>query len=146
MNDTAELPLELPEPDISPAQVEQLVTVLRDGWRQPRLGETAKEQARREHGWLTAKEIAAQMGAGIGDRQVREIASAAAPAVVSYPGSPGYKLWQLCSVEEINHAIEAFESQGSDMLKRAVTYRRAYHRRFRGCQTGEAANGGGDLI
>ena len=55
--------------------------------------------------------------------------------IVSFPGSPGYKLWANCSVEEINHAIEAFESQARDMIKRANLFRRAYHRRFRGAPT-----------
>jgi hypothetical protein len=122
MVEASELPLVLPEPDVSPAQVEQLVAVLRAAG-----------------GWLTAREIAATMGEGTSDREVRAIASAACPAVVSFPGSKGYKLWQLCTVAEITHAIEAFESQGSDMIKRAVLYRQAYHRRFRGAP-GEAAS------
>lgn len=112
---TLELSLTLPEPDITPAEIEQLVAVLREAGA-----------------WLTAKEIAARIGDGANERSVRAIASAACPAIVSFPGSRGYKLWQLCSVAEINHCIEAFESQGRDMIKRAVVYRQAYHRRFRG--------------
>lgn len=82
-------------------------------------------------GWQTAAELAVRSG-GWSDRKVRLIASAAVPGVVSYPGSPGYKLWAECSVEEINHAIEAFESQARDMAGRAIFYRQAYHGRFRG--------------
>jgi hypothetical protein len=115
MNRTDELPLTLPSPEVSADEVAQLVEVL--------------EQA---GDWLTAKEIAGRMGDSMSDRSVRQIASAAAPAVVSFPGSKGYKLWRLCTVGEITHCIDAFESQGRDMIKRAVLYRQAYHRRFRG--------------
>ncbi len=115
LDTTAELALKLPEPAVSPAEVEQLVAVLREA------GD-----------WRTARELAAALGEGANERSVRLVASVACPAVVSFPGSRGYKLWQLCSIEEIDHAIEAFESQGRDMLKRAVLYRQAYHKRFRG--------------
>jgi hypothetical protein len=113
-----ELGLTLPAPAISEAEVAMLVKVLRE-----------------EGAWLTAKEIANRLGmreTDASERHVRKIASAACPAVVSFPGSKGYKLWELCEVAEINHCIEAFESQGRDMIKRAVLYRQAYHRRFRG--------------
>ncbi len=123
MTTTAELALVLPAPEFSVEEIEALIAVLREG------AASALPEAR---GWLTAKEIAARMAEGTTDRAVRKLASAACPQVVSFPGSPGYKLWQLCTVEEINHCIGAFESQGKDMLKRAVLYRQAYHRRFRG--------------
>jgi hypothetical protein len=114
MNDALDLGFRLPAPEVAPEQVEQLVAVLRDSG-----------------GWMTAVEIAARIE-GASERRIRKIASAAAPAVVSFPGSPGYKLWAACSVDEINHAIEAFEAQATDMIKRANLYRKAYHRRFRG--------------
>ncbi len=125
MNETAELPLALPEPEISAAEMERLVALLADlkSWQ---------DKHEERDGWATAHELATKLGDEVSDRWVRKVASAACPAIVSFPGSRGYKLWQLCTVEEINHCIESFESQGSDMLKRAVVYRRAYHRRFRG--------------
>ena len=112
---TSELELRLPAPAATPEEVARLVEVLREA------GD-----------WLPAKEIAARMAASANERSVRLVASVACPAVVSYPGSKGYKLWQLCTIEEIDRCIEAFESQGRDMIKRAVLYRQAYHRRFRG--------------
>ena len=115
-----ESPLDLPEPEISVEQVAELLAVLAKGPADPE----AK-------GWMTAAEIAPQIP-DTTEREVRKIASAACPQVVSFPGSRGYKLWQDCSVEEIAHCIEAFKSQARDMLKRAVVYRQAYHRRFRG--------------
>jgi hypothetical protein len=112
----------VPEPEVSEAEIARLVAVLREA------GD-----------WLTAREIAARMGEGVSDRAVRAIASAAAPAVVSFPGSKGYKLWQLCTVAEVSHAIEAIESQGKDMIKRAVLYRQAYHRRWHGAPEGNGS-------
>ena len=125
IDNTAELALKLPEPAVSAAEIEQLVAVLRELSRRP-------TDPDRKPGWFTAAEIATEMGDDATDRHVRKLASAACPAVVSFPGSPGYKLWQLCSVDEIDHCIAAFESQGRDMMKRGILYRPAYHRRFRG--------------
>ncbi len=127
-DNTTELGLELPAPEVSPEQVEQLVNVLVRG-----LHWLPEEERTKANGWMTAAQIASQINEGrMSDRLVRKIAGAAAPAVVSYPGSPGYKLWGACTVDEINHAIEAFEAQATDMIKRANLYRSAYHRRFRG--------------
>lgn len=131
MNQQAEIALKLPEPAVKAVEVEAFVAVLR--------GAKVPEEAK---GWLTAAQIAA-LREGWTERKVRAIASVACPVVVSFPGSPGYKLWALCSVEEIHHCIEAFESQGRDMYRRALTYRRAYHRRFRG---GPAGVGQGELL
>lgn len=84
---------------------------------------------RQATGWMTAREISEALGDTINDRKVRKVASAAAPQIVSYPGSPGYRLFSRCTVEEINHCINATESQGNDMIKRSVLYRTAYHQR-----------------
>jgi hypothetical protein len=144
MRDTDQLALRLPEasgPEVSAAEIAQLIDVLRNGWQRARPGETEAERARRESGWLTAVEIAALIGGEIDDRRVRKIASAARPAVVSFPGSKGYKAWELCTIDEAGHCIETFESQGSEMIKSAVLYRQAYHRRFRGAPGGACQGG-----
>lgn len=118
MEATAELALVLPAPKVTEEEIARLVGVLKAAGT-----------------WLTAAEIAGRMG-NVSDRTVRLIASAACPSVVSFPGSKGYKLWDLCTVPEISHCIEAFESQGRDMIKRAVQYRQAYHRRYRTAPSG----------
>ena len=82
--------------------------------------------------WQTADSLAVALGDKWTDRKVRAVARASAPGIVSYPGSPGYKLWSECSVEEIDRTIAAFESQATDMTARALLYRDAYFRRFRG--------------
>lgn len=127
--ETLDLGLKLPAPDATPEQVEQLMIALRAGLHWP-----PEEECNAAAGWMTATQLAAQIS-GWTDRKVRKVAAVAAPAVVSYPGSPGYKLWAACTVEEINHAIEAMEAQAGDMIKRAQVYRLAYHRRFRGTVT-----------
>ena len=89
---------------------------------------------------MTAGEIAERMFGRTSDtleRRVRKIASTARPAVVSFPGSPGYNLWERCTVDEINHGIESLESQGRDMIRQAHIYRVAYHGRFRGAKTAD---------
>lgn len=113
MIDQLALPIRAPAPVVSIENVRAVVAVLKEC--------TA---------WLTAEQIATQTG--FSDRKVRLVAAAAMPQIVSFPGSPGYRLFEHCTIEEINHCIESFESQGRDMLKRAVLYRQAYHRRFRG--------------
>ena len=107
-----DLAVKTPAPEVTPEQVEKLVAVLRES-----------------PGWMTAKQIAEKLA--LSERLTRKIASASAPSIVSFPGSPGYKLWAFCTVEEIDHAIEAFQAQATDMIKRANVYRQAYHRRFR---------------
>lgn len=107
-----------PAPAVSTDEVARVIEVLRRG----------KE-------WMTAKEIALALGVQptpSQERRIRAAASVAMPAIVSYPGSPGYRLWSACSVAEIQHAIAAFETQGKEMIKRGVLYRRAYHAGHRG--------------
>lgn len=113
---TTELGFQLSSPKAGPVvtseQVERLVKILED-----------------DGGWVCASDIGGRAGAGMSDRTIRAAANAACPQVISYPGSPGYKLMKFCTVEEINHCIAAFQSQGTEMLKRANLITRAYHRR-----------------
>lgn len=127
---SAELSLTLPEPEVSLAEVQQLVAALVEMTAQP--PDTPNGSRNRPAGWFTAAEIATKLGDDWSDREVRKVASAAGAGIVSFPGSPGYKLWGECTVAEIDHCIDAFESQARDMIKRAHGYRLAYHRRFRG--------------
>ena len=83
-------------------------------------------------GWMTAAKLEALAGGTKDDRKIRAIARAAAPSIFSYPGSPGYKLWSECSMEELNHGLSAMESQIRDMTIRRACYERAYHAKYRG--------------
>lgn len=113
------LALKLPKPAIAPEDIGRVVDVLKQA-----------------PGWMTASEIAVKLH-GLSsptlERKIRAIASAAAPQIVSYPGSPGYRLWTAAlPLDEVNHCIEALQAQGEDMIRRANVYRAAYHRRYRG--------------
>ena len=123
METQLDLSVRTPAPDVSVEEVALLVRVL---------GELK--------GWATAGDLAAHLGSGYNDRKVRAIAAAAMPQIVSFPGSPGYRLFQYCTVEELDRCINAFEAQGRDMLKRAVLYRQAYHKFYRGDPTKPNAN------
>lgn len=115
MVDQAQLGFALREkaPAISPEEVRSLVSILRDSGA-----------------WMTRRELASAFGGEeVADRKVRAIAEAAAPVVVSWPGSPGYRHWDHCTVAEIDHCIEAFESAAKKLIQRAHVYRKAYHRR-----------------
>jgi hypothetical protein len=125
-----QLDLAMHEADPTPEVDSEDVRVLVEGLRSCPANPTRR-------GWKTAEELAtflkhSRQEPGWTDRKVRATARAAAPAIVSYPGSPGYKLWADCTVEEIDHAINAFDSQAKDMTARAMLYRNAYHRRYRG--------------
>lgn len=116
-----------PAPAISPDEVQRLLGALVDaGERQ-----TAAELSVRMFGSVTE---------GL-KRRVRAIAGAARPRVVSFPGSNGYQLWERCTVEEIQHGIEAMEAQGKDMIRDANVYRMAYNRRYRGKPAPDAEQG-----
>ncbi|MDF3059404.1 MAG: hypothetical protein K0R17_3619 [Rariglobus sp.] len=112
MNTTTELGFKIPTPPaFSPEHVERLVKILEaDG------------------GWLTASDIGGRAGPGMTERAIRAAASAACPQVISYPGSPGYKLMKFCTPDEIHHCVSAIQSQGTEMIKRANVINCAYHR------------------
>lgn len=115
-----------PAPAASVDDVERVVAVLET----PETHLTPEELAK-ANGWMTAAQIARALGTGYNDRKVRRVASAAAPRIVSYPGSPGYRLFQHCTLDELNHGIDAMRSQARDMVTRSALYERALHRRQR---------------
>lgn len=81
--------------------------------------------------WITRKELAAELGDSTPafERKLRAVASVAAPVVVSYPGSPGYKHFDAASDQEIEHCIAAFRASASDQTRRANLYQNALNRR-----------------
>ena len=111
-----------PAPAVTADEVQRLVEILRS-----------------TGAWMTRRELASVFGGEeIADRKIRAIAEVAAPVVVSWPGSPGYRHWDACTVAEISHCIDAFESSGKKQFQRAHVYRRAYHQRFRAAVEGRA--------
>ena len=76
--------------------------------------------------WMTAAQISA--ATGWTDRAVREVASGS-DQVISYPGSPGYKLLQDCTVEEYHHYREARRAQAREMVGKVIRTDRIFYRR-----------------
>lgn len=96
-------------PKITPAHVERLIAVL---------GE--------EKEWATAEDLAKKLHGDASEtkkRLVRAAAAAAGDGVVSYPGSPGYKLWRLCTVDELHACLASWQAQTEDMRRRRDLYR-----------------------
>ena len=79
----------------------------------------------RGQGWLTARQLA---DLGYSDRELRQLVEHDATGdILSYPGSPGYKLFTDASVEEIART-QSLRSQGRAMLSRYLRYQRRLHR------------------
>jgi hypothetical protein len=76
--------------------------------------------------WMTARQISE--ATKWNDRTVRELASAS-DEVISYPGSPGYKLLADCTREEYERYRNARRSQARDMLGKVLRTDRIYFRR-----------------
>jgi len=104
-----------PAPKVNLADIEWLLALLKGkGWQKAwQLEKAANDKKKNE-------------------RKIRAIASAAGHGIVSYPGSPGYKLWAECTEEEIFHALAAWRSQIRDNALRYAGYRRAAYAKFGG--------------
>src|SRR4051794_10846500 len=63
----------------------------------------------RGNGWVTSEQLGASTESQ--KRKVRAIAESANGAVVSYPGSPGYKLLDACTLAELRRGDSAMRSQ-----------------------------------
>ena len=109
-----------PAPVATLDQIEWLVALLKAG-RTPK-----------NNGWITAAQLVALSGGLKDDREIRAIARAATPGIFSYPGSPGYKLWQECTMAEISRGLSAMEAQVRDMTIRTSLYQQAYHKLYGG--------------
>ena len=80
----------------------------------------------RGKGWMTRRQISAVTGWD--ERLVRAIASES-DDIVSYPGSPGYKLLVECTRDEYESYRNARKSQARDMIAKVVRTDRIYFRR-----------------
>lgn len=103
-------------PDVSDEDVERLIAFL-DG-----------------RDWTTGREIQAALGWN--ERKVRAASRASRPRIVSFPGSRGYKRFELCTVPEHDACVRAFRAQRDDMDASLLIYSRAYHSRFAGTPAG----------
>ncbi len=81
---------------------------------------------------MTALEIGAALGvkdARAFKRRMRVIAEQAVPQIVSWPGSPGYVLWELATTEILDACEDATVSQIKLMTHRLIAYRTRRYRR-----------------
>jgi hypothetical protein len=90
--------------------------------------------------WLKAAELRAdprfiarfgELNPEAADRRIRAIASASDGQIISYPGSPGYKLTLAATIEEIQRATAKLRHQASEMDARALQIDRVYHAKLR---------------
>jgi hypothetical protein len=80
------------------------------------VGELKRLRTKDNRGWIKSRELGAVTEAQ--KRRLREVAEFGEGKVVSYPGSPGYKLLNDCSLEELRHGDRAVRSQIRGMAKK----------------------------
>jgi len=78
------------------------------------------------NGWLTSGQI--QALTGWHERYVRAVANASRGRVLSYPGSPGYKLTREATKEEVDGA-DILGHQANEMRRRLVEIRNVFYGR-----------------
>ena len=87
-------------------------------------------------GWQTADAIACRPAwqsffhRGGADRRIRSIGSACKGRILSYPGSPGYRLTSEATIEEIQTATNKLRHQANEMTRRAMEVDRVYHKKI----------------
>ena len=87
-------------------------------------------------GWMTSRELAAAgLAATLGltserylNRKLRAITQYSEGAILSFQGSPGYRLTAEATEEEVDVAIATLRHAAGEMQKRAVEIERAYLR------------------
>ncbi len=111
---TSQLDLELPSkaPEVTQEQIDQLVDFLRG------------------RGWMTAAEIEAELkDKKINERKIRKIAEFSEGRILSGPGCPGYKLFTgATEIDEADLCATRIESQARQIIMRAASIRRRFHR------------------
>jgi hypothetical protein len=91
------------------------------------------------HDWTTTAGLLSLLPPGWTERRVR-LAASVEPEILSFPGSPGYKLTGDATPEEIHRAVDTLQSQARCMFVRAQAYSSWYHHyRARRAEKKEAA-------
>lgn len=76
--------------------------------------------------WLNASQLQDALGPEYNDRKIRALAEAADGQILSYPGSPGYRLTREATADERDTAINKLRSQADKMTRRALTISRTH--------------------
>lgn len=83
--------------------------------------------ALRGQGWQTAAQLRSR---GFIDRELRDLVEHDETGqILSFPGSPGYKLFDESPIPEIERAV-ALKNQARRMLRRFIRYQRRRHGRL----------------
>lgn len=78
--------------------------------------------------WITRRQLET---IGFDERELRELCEHDDDGCVfSYPGSPGYKHFDLVTDEEFDRCV-ALKTQGEKMTQKWLRYQRRWHRRFK---------------
>lgn len=88
-------------------------------------------------GWMLARDIIHDNPPGLNlppnpeaaKRKLRTLAEAGTRAILSFPGSKGYRALREASVEEIEHGVRAHRSQARVHIRRAVALQNFRHGR-----------------
>lgn len=87
--------------------------------------------------WLTRRQLEAQ---GFDERELRDLGEHDEEGCIfSYPGSPGYKHFDLVTDAEFDRCI-ALKNQGEKMTAKWMRYQRRWHRRFKRGSADDAAS------
>jgi hypothetical protein len=78
------------------------------------------------NGWLAGRQIQAVLGWQ--ERYLRGVANASRGRVLSYPGSPGYKLTKEATKEEVD-AADILGHQANEMRRRLIEIRNVFYGR-----------------
>jgi hypothetical protein len=73
------------------------------------VGELKRLRSETNHGWVKSRELGFVTESQ--KRRLRKIKQLGNGAVVAWPGSPGYKLLNDCTLEELRHGDRAMRSQ-----------------------------------
>jgi hypothetical protein len=77
------------------------------------IGELKRLRSDQNRGWIKSRELGAVTEAQ--KRRIRRIKQTSQGAVIAWPGSPGYKLLNDCTLEELRHGDRAMRSQIREM-------------------------------
>jgi hypothetical protein len=79
------------------------------------------EVLKADGGWMSRRVLE---GRGFGERELRMLCELdSAGSILSYPGAPGYKFFDLATVQELERS-RALLNQGKKMIARWVRYER----------------------
>ncbi len=83
-------------------------------------------QLLRHRGWMTVAHLR-RLRPEWSERFIRALANASKGRVLSYPGSPGYRITIEASAEEREAAVAKFRHQATEMGERANAIARVHH-------------------